>query len=508
LVAASAGKAFPRSGISDSTVRRNPGDLKLSETITTCIPERLDRLPWTRWHWLIVIGLGITWVLDGLEVTLVGSIGGVLKESLHISDAQVGITATFYLIGAVIGALGFGYATDRLGRKKLFTVTLLVYLLATCATAFSWNFWSFAIFRAITGMGIGGEYSAINSAIDELIPARVRGHVDLIINATYWIGAAIGAGATIILLNGKFFSSDIGWRFTFLLGAVLGVIVIFIRHFIPESPRWLMTHGRNDEAERIVGEVEKIVADEARGKLPEPHGKPLTITVRSHTPWPEIWGTMFKVHRKRSFLSLVLMVSQSFFYNAIFFTYALLLIKFYGVAAPRVGVFLLPFALGNVAGPVVLGKLFDTIGRKPMIIMTYALSGILLAISGWLFAKGMLTATTQTIAWTVIFFIASCAASSAYLTVSEIFPLEIRAMAISLFYAIGTLIGGVGAPALFGSLIGSSSRTMVAWGYAGSAALLVFAACIEAWLGVKAEGQSLEEISAPLSAATNQADAA
>ncbi len=461
-----------------------------------------------RWHWLIVIGLGITWVLDGLEVTLVGSIGGVLKESLHISDAQVGTTATFYLIGAVIGAVGFGYATDRLGRKKLFTVTLLVYLLATCATAFSWNFWSFAIFRAITGMGIGGEYSAINSAIDELIPARVRGHVDLIINATYWIGAAIGAGATIILLNGKFFSSDIGWRFTFLLGAVLGVIVIFIRHFIPESPRWLMTHGRDAEAEKIVADVEKIVASEAGEKLPDPHGQPLVITVRSHTPWHEIWTTMLNLHRKRSFLSLVLMVSQAFFYNAIFFTYALLLIQFYGVPAPRVGVFLLPFALGNVAGPMVLGKLFDTIGRKPMIITTYALSGVFLAISGWLFAKGMLTATTQTIAWTVIFFIASCAASSAYLTVSEIFPLEIRAMAISLFYAIGTLIGGVGAPALFGSLIGSGSRMMVAWGYAGSAALLIFAACIEAWLGVKAEGQSLEAISTPLSAATNQADTA
>lgn len=481
---------------------------RLPEQITTCIPERLDRLPWSRWHWLIVIGLGVTWVLDGLEVTLVGSIGGVLKDSLHISDAQVGTTATFYLIGAVVGAVSFGYATDRLGRKKLFTVTLLVYLLATCATAFSWNFWSFALFRAITGMGIGGEYAAINSAIDELIPARVRGHVDLIINATYWIGAAIGAAATIVLLSGDLLPANLGWRFTFILGAALGVIIIFIRHYIPESPRWLMTHGRNEEAEKTVSDVERIVDSETPGRLPAPKGKPLVITVRHHTPWHEIWDTMLNRHRSRSFLSLTLMVAQAFFYNAIFFTYALLLIKFYSVPAPRVGIFLLPFALGNVAGPIVMGKLFDTIGRKPMIVFTYAASGVLLAVSGWLFAKGMLTATTQTVAWTCIFFIASCAASSAYLTVSEIFPLEIRAMAISIFYAIGTLIGGVGAPALFGYLIGTGSRENVAWGYGASAFLLMFAACVEAGLGVKAEGQSLEAISSPLSAVTPDANAA
>jgi len=468
--------------------------------ITTCIPARLDRLPWSRWHWLIVIGLGVTWVLDGLEVTLVGSIGGVLKQSLNLSDAQVGATATAYLIGAVIGAIGFGYATDRLGRKKLFTVTLLVYLSATCATAFSWNFWSFAAFRVITGMGIGGEYAAINSAIDELIPARLRGHVDLIINSTYWIGAAIGAGATIVLLDRSLLPADIGWRVAFAIGAILGLGIVFIRHFIPESPRWLMTHGRDEEAEKIVGDVERIVDSETPGKLPPVEGEPLTIRVRHHTPWHEIWDAMLHQHRRRSVLALTLMVSQAFFYNAIFFTYALLLIRFYGVPAPRVGLFLLPFALGNVAGPVLMGKLFDTIGRKPMIVFTYAASGVLLALSGWLFADGLLTATTQTIAWTCIFFIASCAASSAYLTVSEIFPLEIRAVAIALFYAIGTLIGGVGAPALFGYLIGTGSRHSVAWGYTASAALLIAAAVVEAWLGVKAERQSLEAISAPLSA--------
>lgn len=473
--------------------------------IVTCIPNRLDRLPWTRWHWLVVIGLGITWILDGLEVTLAGAIGGVLKESLRMSDAQVGTSATFYLLGAVIGAIGFGYATDRLGRKKLFTITLLVYLSATLLTALSWDFWSYAAFRAGTGMGIGGEYAAINSAIDELIPARVRGHVNLVINSTYWIGAALGSAATVILLGGRFFPATLGWRFAFGLGAVLGMIIIFIRHFIPESPRWLMTHGHNEEAEKIVSEVEAIVSEEASKTIPEPKGKPLKINIRDHTPWGEIWRHIAIQQRRRSILALTLMVAQAFFYNAIFFTYALLLVRYYHVPAGNVGRYLLPFALGNVAGPLLIGKLFDTIGRKPMIVSTYALSGVLLAISGWLFVRGDLTAVTQTIAWTAIFFIASCAASSAYLTVSEVFSLEIRAMAISIFYALGTLVGGVGAPALFGVLIGSGSRKQVFYGYLASSALLLIAAGVEAKLGVKAERRSLESISTPLSAAGGEA---
>ncbi|HUO61053.1 MAG TPA: MFS transporter [Candidatus Acidoferrales bacterium] len=473
--------------------------------VLTNIPHRLDRLPWSQWHWLVIFGLGITWVLDGLEVTLAGAIGGVLKEALHISDTQVGATATFYLIGAVVGALGFGYATDRLGRKKLFTITLLVYLTATLLSALSWNFWSYVFFRTCTGMGIGGEYAAINSAIDELIPARVRGRVDLVINSTYWIGAALGAGATTILLEGRFFPATLGWRFAFGLGAVLGVIIVFVRHWIPESPRWLMTHGEEDEAERIVGQVEKTVEQETSQPLPAPEEKPLKVIIRHHTPWNEIWRHMLIDQRRRSLLGLTLMVAQAFFYNAIFFTYALLLVNYYHVPPGSVGRYLLPFALGNVLGPVLIGHFFDTIGRKPMIVTTYALSGILLAISGWLFVRGVLTATTQTIAWTVIFFVASCAASSAYLTVSEVFPLEIRAMAISIFYAIGTLVGGVGAPTLFGALIGSGSRLRVFWGYLFASALLLIAAGVEAVLGVKAERQSLESISTPLTALEDEA---
>jgi len=468
----------------------------------TDVPMRLDRLPWSRWHWLVVIGLGITWVLDGLEVTLAGAVGGVLKESLHMSDAQVGTSATFYLIGAVIGAIGFGYATDRLGRKKLFTVTLLVYLIATACSALAWGFWSFAFFRFVTGTGIGGEYAAINSAIDELIPARVRGQVDLIINATYWVGAALGALATILLLNTHLIPATKGWRFAFLIGASLGVVIIFIRHYVPESPRWLMTHGEKDEAERVVLMVEKNVDETSEKKLTKPEGKLLTMTVRRHTPWKEIWNAMVHTHGKRSLLGLSLMIAQAFFYNAIFFTYALLLVKFYKIPAERVGYYLLPFALSNVMGPLLLGKLFDTIGRKPMIIATYGTSGVLLAITGWMFQHGILTVVTQTICWTVIFFIASCAASSAYLTVSEVFPLEIRAMAISIFYAAGTLAGGVGAPALFGVLIGTGSRTNMFWGYLLGAALMVFAAGMEWKLGVKAEGQSLENISPPLASAS------
>ncbi len=469
-----------------------------SQQIQTCIPARMDRLPWARWHWLIVCGLGVTWILDGLEVTLAGAIGGVLKQSFHIDDAQVGATATVYLIGAVIGALGFGYATDRLGRKKLFTITLCVYLIATLLSACSWNFASYLVFRMITGMGIGGEYAAINSAIDELIPARVRGRTDLIINSTYWAGAALGAGATVILLSGKMLPPTEGWRFAFGIGAFLGLIILVIRHFVPESPRWLMTHGRHEEAERIVGEIEQTIVHETGKELPPPEGDSLTIHVRDHTPWKEIWHAMFRQNRKRSILGLTLMIAQAFFYNAIFFTYALLLIRFYGIPAGRVGMYLLPFSLGNVLGPILLGHLFDSVGRKPMIALTYSLSGVLLAITGWLFVKGVLTATTQSIAWTVIFFIASCAASSAYLTVSEIFPLEIRGMAISLFYAIGTLVGGVDAPLLFGYLIGTGSRRAVFGGYLISAGLMIAAGIVELAIGVKAEGQSLENISAPL----------
>lgn len=466
--------------------------------ITTNIPARMDRLPWARWHWLVVCGLGVTWILDGLEVTLAGAIGGVLKQSFHINDAQVGATATVYLIGAVVGALGFGYATDRLGRKKLFIITLAVYLIATLLSACSWNFTSYLVFRMITGMGIGGEYAAINSAIDELIPARVRGRVDLIINSTYWAGAALGAGATVILLNSRLFPPTVGWRFAFLIGALLGLIIILVRHFIPESPRWLMTHGRHDEAECIVSDIEGIIAEETGKALPAAEDCPLQIHVRSHTPWHEIWYAMFRQNGKRSLLGLSLMVAQAFFYNAIFFTYALLLIRFYDVPAGRVGIYLLPFALGNILGPILLGHLFDSVGRKPMIVLTYSLSGVLLTVVGWMFVRGMLTATTQSIAWTIIFFIASCAASSAYLTVSEIFPLEIRGMAISLFYAVGTSIGGVAAPLLFGYLIGTGSRFSVFWGYVFAGMLMVVAAVVEACLGVKAERQSLERISAPL----------
>jgi MFS family permease len=464
----------------------------------TDVPNRLDRLPWSRWHWLVVIGLGVTWILDGLEVTLAGAVGGVLKESLHMSDAQVGASATFYLVGAVVGAIGFGYATDRLGRKKLFTVTLLVYLMATASSALAWNFWSFAFFRLITGTGIGGEYAAINSAIDELIPARVRGHVDLLINATYWLGAALGAAATILFLNPELVPPTMGWRFVFLIGASLGVVIVFIRHYVPESPRWLMTHGEKDEAERIVTEVENQVEKSSGVALPMPKGKPLSVTVRRRTRWSEIWNAMAHKHRKRSLLGLSLMIAQAFFYNAVFFTYALLLVSFYNVPAEHVGYYLLPFAISNATGPMVLGKLFDTVGRKPMITATYALSGILLAITGWLFQRGMLSVVTQTVCWAVIFFIASCAASSAYLTVGEVFPLEIRAIAISIFYAAGTLAGGVGAPALFGVLIGTGSRTYVYYGFLLGAAFMLIAAGTEMKLGVKAEGQSLESISEPL----------
>ena len=448
----------------------------------------------------MVFALGITWLLDGLEVTLAGSLAGILKDkdALGLSDFQVGASATGYLAGAVLGALFFGWLTDRLGRKKLFFITLAVYLSATAATALSWNFWSFFLFRFLTGAGIGGEYAAINSAVDELVPAAVRGAVDLAINATFWIGAALGAVGTLFLLDSGRLSPDFSWRFAFGIGAVLGLIILTLRRHVPESPRWLMLRGYEDEANRIVADIEKNVSEE-KGALPQPEGS-IKIAVRDSTPLGDVWKAMVRDQPARSFLGLVLMVAQSFFFNAVFFTYGLVLTQFFSVSSRRVSLYILPFALGNFLGPLILGRFFDSLGRKRMIAGTYGLSGILLAISAIIFGQGGQTALSQAIWFTAIFFIASSAASAAYLTVSEVFPLEIRAFAISIFYAVGTLAGGVGAPSLFAGLIASKSKTQLMFGYLLGAALMLFAAGVELKFGVNAERQSLESISEPLQA--------
>ncbi|MBB5694827.1 MFS transporter [Muricoccus pecuniae] len=476
----------------------------MSKAFTTDLPHRLDRLPWSRFHWLVVIALGVTWVLDGLEVTLVGSLAGAIKESprLRLSETEVGLTASAYLLGAVFGALFFGWLTDRLGRKKLFTLTVLVYLLATIATGFSWDFWSFAIFRFFTGAGIGGEYSAVNSAIQELIPARRRGTTDLAVNGTFWGGAAIGAASSLLLLDPAVIDPELGWRLAFGVGGALSISVLFLRKWIPESPRWLMTHGRREEAERIVGDIEVWVARE-KGPLPPVVGEPIRIDPRSHTTLGEVARTLFRTYLDRALLGIVLMACQAFCYNAVFFTYALVLTRFYGIPSAHIGWFMLPFALGNLAGPLILGHFFDTIGRRIMITATYGLAGVLMAFTGFAFAQGWLSAWEQTAAWTVIFFFASAAASAAYLTVGESFPLEMRAMGIALFYAFGTLVGGVVGPALFGALIEGGQRTDIMWGYLLGAALMLVAAGTEWKLGFAAEGKSLESVARPLSQAAD-----
>jgi len=464
----------------------------------TDIPARLDRLPWSRFHWLIVIALGITWVLDGLEVTLVGSLSGAITGDKHvgISEAEIGLAASAYLSGAIIGALGFGHLTDRLGRKKLFLITVAVYAVATMATAVSWDFASFALFRFATGLGIGGEYAAINSAIDELIPARCRGWTDLAINGTFWIGAALGAGASLVVLDPNVVPPEIGWRAAFAIGGVLGFSIMLLRRHVPESPRWLMIHGRVREAAAVVDEIETRVGQ----TVAEPAPRIRLKTGETLGLW-RVARDIAKLYPKRLLLGLVLMASQAFFYNAIFFTYALVLAKFYDVPSGRVGLYMFAFAIGNFFGPLLLGRFFDTIGRRFMITLTYALAGILMALTAILFAQNLLDAAQQTAAWTVIFFIASAAASAAYLTVGESFPLEVRAIVIALFYAAGTAIGGVAAPALFGALIATGSRDALMWGYLGGAALMLIAAATEAWIGVAAERKSLESVARPLSAA-------
>jgi MFS family permease len=471
----------------------------MTAVVETDIPARLDRLPWSGFHTRVVVALGVTWILDGLEVTLAGALSGALKQSpvLQLSNTEIGLAASAYLVGAVIGALFFGWLTDRLGRKKLFFITLSVYLVATGATAFSWDFTSFALFRFLTGAGIGGEYTAINSTIQELIPARVRGWTDLVINGSFWVGAAMGALGSIVLLDPAVIDPEIGWRLAFFIGAILALIIFVIRLWIPESPRWLMTHGRVEEAERIVAGIEQTLLPQPQTAGPDALPR-VRLRTRRSTPLVEVAWVLVHHQRRRSLVGLTLMASQAFFYNAIFFTYALILTDFYGIRADHIGWYLLPFALGNFTGPVLLGRLFDTLGRRIMIAFTYATSGVLLAATGWLFAAELISAETQTICWMVIFFFASAAASSAYLTVSETFPLEIRALAIACFYAVGTAVGGVVGPWLFGVLIDTGSRTSVFGGYLLGAALMVAAGAVQWRWGVAAERKPLEAVARPL----------
>jgi MFS family permease len=471
--------------------------------VETMIPRRLDALPWSRWHWMIVVGLGITWILDGFEVTLVGALASVLTNSdtLHLSTQQASSLGTWYLLGAVGGALFFGYLTDRLGRKKLFMVTLGVYLVFTVASGLAWNFWSMAIFRILAGAGIGGEYAAINSAIDELIPARVRGRVALAINGSWWFGTAAAA-----FLSYEFLSNireTISWRLGFFIGATLALGILTIRRFIPESPRWLLTHGRADEAERVVGEIEEAVR-KTHPNLPEPEGEPIAIEQRRHINFLDISKYVIKNYPSRGVLGLALMSGQAFLYNAIFFTYTLVLHDFFGVKSSDAPLYLIPFAVGNIAGPLLLGPLFDSVGRRVMISSTYIISGVLLIITGVLFTQDVLNATTMTICWCVIFFFASAGASAAYLTVSELFPLEARAMAIALFYSIGTGIAAL-SPTIFGALIATHSKTNVNYGYLLGAGLMIAAGIVAIFLAVNAERRALEDIAKPFTAARDLA---
>jgi MFS family permease len=468
--------------------------------ITTNIPSRMDRLPFGRFHLLVIAALGVTWVLDGLEVTIVGSIGPVLqdKHTLALTAEQVGTAASCYVGGAVGGALGFGWLTDRFGRRRMFNITLGIYLLGVLLTAFSWSGWSFALFRVVTGVGIGGEYASVNSAIDELIPARLRGRIDMAVNGSYWFGAAAGAAGSLLLLSGTLVSMNLGWRIGFGIGGVLGLAVIGLRRFVPESPRWLVTHDQVREAEKA---TELIEQQAARGEGSRIKGKLGTLRVhpRHHFGLKPIISAMAGKYRKRSALALMLMTAQAFLFNAVFFTYGLVLARFYQVPNNRVGLYILPLAISNFLGPVALGFLFDRLGRKRMITGSYGLTGVLLCAVTILFGMNVFGPWSQTFAWMAIFFVASAAASSAYMTASEIFPLETRSLAIAVFYAAGTAIGGGLAPWLFSRLIGSGNTWTLAGGYLVAAALMLAAAGAEMMWGVAAEGKSLESVAGPLS---------
>jgi MFS family permease len=461
-------------------------------TIDSDVPSRLDALPWSRWHRRVVIALGITWILDGLEASLVANLAPTLQHqaTLGLSGAQIGLANTAYLIGQVIGALVFGHLTDRLGRKRLFLITLGLYLAATALSGLAPNFEVFLVFRLLAGAGIGGEYSAINSAIDELIPARVRGQIDLGINGSYWIGVGMGAGVTIFLADPFLVPVHLGWRIAFGLGALLGLGILLVRRHVPESPRWLLLHGHTKQAHDTVDAIETEVYGAPTT------GKPVRIHVIGTVGFKHLIYTLVHRYPRRTILGISLLLSQAFLYNSIFFSYGLILTKFHGVEAGDVGRYMIPFAVGNFLGPLLLGRMFDQRGRRKMISLTYALSGVLVLATGALFLAGVLNAYTQTLAWCVVFFVASAAASSAYLTVSELFPVELRGMAIGVFYAFATLVGGAGAPALFGAIVDTGEPMQLFLGYVLGAALMLGAAMIARIYGVDAECKSLEEICA------------
>jgi MFS family permease len=489
-----------------STGRRKAKD-PTGRVIETNIPERLDRLPWSRWHWLIIVGLGTVWILDGLEVTIVGSIATRLTEpagGIHLTTADIGSAAGIYVAGACVGSLVFGYLTDRFGRKKMFIFTLGLYLGATILTAFSLNAAMFFVFRFFTGAGIGGEYSAINSAIDELIPARRRGMVDLAINGSYWLGTAFGALLSVVLLNTALFPAGLGWRLAFGLGAIFGLTILIVRRNVPESPRWAFIHGHDREAEAVVADVEKRIEAETHEKLPRPHGT-MKVTQRRSTGFGEIIRVAVTKYPRRFVLGLSLFIGQAFLYNAVFFTYVLVLTKLMHVPTDLAPWSILPLAAGNFLGPLLLGRLFDSIGRRTMISISYIGSGILLAGTAALFGAHLLDGTTLTVAWVIVFFFASAGASSAYLTVSEIFPVETRAMSIAFFYAIGTGLGGIIGPILFGQFIGEGIGA-VAGGYYIGAGLMVAAGIVEIFLGVDAARKSLEQIATPISVDANTSE--
>jgi MFS family permease len=468
-----------------------------AKPVRSLIPARLDRLPWARFHWLVVVGLGVSWILDGLEIQLVSAAG--FQKSLGMSSAEVGLAGTVYLIGQVVGALTFGRMTDRWGRKKLFIVTLAIYLVGSGVAGLAWAPWFLYLWRFVAGPGIGGEYTAINSAIDELIPAKYRGRVDIAVNGTYWAGALLGAVASFYLLDTSLVPENLGWRIAFFIGPVMGLIIVWLRRHIPESPRWMVTHGHAEEADQVVDDIEASVEGQGVRLEQVDESRAILLKPKADLPFRDLVEVFFKRYPSRTVLGLTMMITQSFLYNAIFFTYALVLQNFYGLDKSTAAIYFIPFAIGNLLGPLLLGHLFDTLGRRTMIFSTYLLAGIVLLVSAFLFKAGALNATTHTIFWCVSFFFASAGASSAYLTVSEIFPLEVRGQAISYFFAIAQVFGALG-PVIFGALVGEGKeRGPLFWGYVLASAIMVAGGLVARFIGVDAERKGLEDIADPLS---------